>query len=75
MADGVTSSFALLTPFDVLFDGAGNLIFTDVFFNRVREVLAELPSFEGTPGTVTLTAPAGGQATQQIIRLNSSVET
>ena len=71
--DGVPSTLALVTPFDVLMDSADNLLFTDIYFNRVRAVLAKVPSFQGTPKTIALTAPAGGQATEQTIQLTGSI--
>ena len=73
LADGVPATFAVVTPFDVLVSQAGDLLFTDIFFNRIRAVLGTVPTFEGTPASVTLTAPAGALATDQTIFLTGSI--
>ncbi len=71
--DGVPGDFALVTPYDVLVDRDRNILFTDIFFNRVRAVLSTVPSFTGAPLALTLSAPAGGQATEQILQLTGSI--
>lgn len=72
--DGVPSTLSVVTPFDVLIDQtAGNLLFSDLYFNRIRAILGTVPSFRAGPEKLALSAPAGGQATDQIVTLTGSI--
>jgi uncharacterized protein (TIGR03437 family) len=70
--DGVPSTFSLMTPFDVLQDADGDLLFNDVYFNRVRAILQNVPSFTAAPSSLALTAQAGGLSTDQTITLGGT---
>ena len=68
------STFALIcTPYDVLIDPAGNLLFADVLFSRVRVILADTPSFTASTDHLSLSAQSGAVATTQTIGLTGSV--
>lgn len=56
---GLASAAGLGAPADIFFNSAGDLIFTDFFFNRVRAVLTSLPSFQLNSTNLAFTAAAG----------------
>ena len=60
-------------PSDVFIDQAGTVFFTDVFYNRVRAVLVNPPSFQATPGSLAFTAPAGSTPVDLNIDLVGSI--
>ncbi len=73
LEDGVPSTFCLMTPFDVLQDADGDLLFNDGYFNRVRVILKDVPDFSAAPSGISLFAPAGGTATEQAITLSGTI--
>ncbi|HLK19665.1 MAG TPA: hypothetical protein VKT81_11940 [Bryobacteraceae bacterium] len=58
---------------DVFADPAGNVFFTDVFFDRLRAVLVNPPTFQAAPSTLAFTAPAGSAAVNETVELISSI--
>jgi uncharacterized protein (TIGR03437 family) len=74
LGDGGLATEAFLgAPADLLFDPAGNLIFSDQFNNRVRAVLAAPPSFTISPDTLAFTAAAGSNASDQRVEVVGSI--
>jgi uncharacterized protein (TIGR03437 family) len=73
--DGLDGTETLIgPPLDVLVDhAAGNLLFSDIALNRVRVLLEMPPTFRIGTEKIELTAPAGGQATDQLITIEGSV--
>jgi uncharacterized protein (TIGR03437 family) len=71
--DGLPSTYCLMTPFDVLQAASGDLLVNDLYFNRVRVILKDVPDFSATPSGISLFAPAGGTATEQAIALSGSI--
>lgn len=57
---------------DVFADPAGNIFFTDVFFDRLRAVLVNPPTFQATPNMLAFTAPAGSGAVDETVELIGS---
>ena len=72
--DGGLATNALLGGTEDLFiDSAGNLLLTDIVFNRVREILINLPSFQANPATLAFTAPAGSTPVNQSVSIAGSI--
>jgi uncharacterized protein (TIGR03437 family) len=72
--DGSLSTNALIGGTDDLFvDPAGNVLLTDIVFNRVREILSTAPSFQVSPSSLTFTAPAGSTPVSQSVNLSGSI--
>ena len=72
--DGSPATDALLGGTqDLLVDPAGNLLLTDIVFNRVREVLNSVPSFQVNPTALAFTAPAGSTPANQSVNLAGSI--
>ena len=70
---GPATSAGIGAPYDIFFDSAGNLIFTDGFFNRVRAVLTSTPSFQVSPASLAFTAPAGSTPASLGVNLVGSI--
>lgn len=61
LGDGGLATQANTTnPGAIYVDAAGNLLFTDLYYNRVREVLATPPSVQTSPAQLQFTGSAGG---------------
>lgn len=58
---------------DLFVDPAGDILLTDVFFNRVRAVLVNPPTFQASPGSLAFTAPAGSTPVSQSIGVTGSI--
>ena len=72
--DGGPATLASLEgPFDLAFDSSGNLLISDLYANRIREVLTTKPSAQVDPGLLAFTAPAGSRAVQQTISVAGSI--
>lgn len=72
--DGSLATNALLGGTDDVFiDSAGNLLLTDIVFNRVREVLNSVPSFQVNPSSLAFTAPAGSSPVNQTVNVTGSI--
>jgi uncharacterized protein (TIGR03437 family) len=72
--DGGLATNALLGGTEDLFvDSAGNILLTDIVFNRVREVLTSEPSFQVNPTTLAFTAPAGSTPVNQSVNIAGSI--
>jgi len=70
---GPAQQASLEGPFDLTFDKSGNLLITDLYTNRIREVLTTKPSVQANPGSLAFTAPAGSRAVQQTISVTGSI--
>jgi trimeric autotransporter adhesin len=70
---GLATNAAIGAPSDVFVDSAGNVLFPDFVFDRVREVLTNLPSFQVNPTTLAFTAPAGSTPINQSVNLAGSI--
>lgn len=70
---GLATDAGLGAPSDVFIDQSGTVFFTDVFFNRLRAVLVNPPSFQATPGSLAFTAPAGSAPVDETIDLVGSI--
>jgi trimeric autotransporter adhesin len=72
--DGGPAIFASLEgPFDLTFDAGGNLLISDLFTNRIRQVLVNTPTAQANPGALAFTAPAGSSPVQQSISITGSI--
>ena len=60
-------------PFDLTFDAGGNLLITDLYTNRIREVLTTSPAVQANPASLAFTAPAGSRGVQQTISVTGSI--
>jgi uncharacterized protein (TIGR03437 family) len=60
-------------PADIFFRTNGDLVFTDLYSNRVREILSVPPSFQVNPAALAFTAPAGSTPVTQELNLSSSI--
>lgn len=58
---------------DIFVDSSGNVLLTDIVFNRVREVLATPPSFQVNPASLAFTAPAGSTPVNQSVSIAGSI--
>jgi uncharacterized protein (TIGR03437 family) len=58
---------------DIFVDSSGNLLLTDIVFNRVREVLTTAPSFQVNPTALAFTAPAGSTPINQSVSIAGSI--
>ncbi len=58
---------------DIFVDSAGNLLLTDIVFNRVREILTNPPSFQVNPTTLAFTAPAGSTPVYQSVSIAGTI--
>ena len=56
----LATSASTTNPGALYVDGAGNIFITDLFYNRLREVLAATPSAQASPTQLQFTASAGG---------------
>lgn len=70
---GLATNAGLGAPSDIFVDAAGNVLFTDLFYNRVRAVLANAPTFQATPSSLAFTAPAGSTPQDQSIDVVGSI--
>ena len=71
--DGGPAKLASLSaPYDLAF-GAGGLLITDLYTNRIREVLTTTPAVQANPTSLAFTAPAGSAAVQQTISVTGSI--
>jgi trimeric autotransporter adhesin len=70
---GLATNAAIGGPGDVFVDSAGNVLTTDFVYNRVREVLVNLPSFQVNPTTLAFTAPAGSPPVNQSVNIAGSI--
>jgi uncharacterized protein (TIGR03437 family) len=74
LGDGGPATQAIVgAPSDVSIDTAGNVLIVDQGLNRVREVLANPPSFKASASNLAFTAPAGSSAVNQKISLVGSI--
>ncbi len=72
--DGGPARFASFEgPFDLAFDPGGNLLISDLYAHRVREVLVNKPTVQANPASLAFTAPAGSSAVQQTISITGSI--
>ena len=72
---GLATHAELSYPSTVAVDASGNLFITDVFNNRIREVLATPPTVSVSAQQLSFTAASGGAPTAaQTLSLTSSVE-
>jgi trimeric autotransporter adhesin len=60
-------------PSDLFFRANGNLVFTDTFSQRVREILNTPPAVQATPANLAFTAAAGSAAVDQGIDVSGSI--
>jgi uncharacterized protein (TIGR03437 family) len=58
---GPAKSARLLSPNDLAFDAAGNLLISDLGNHRIRAVLNAAPTYKVNPEILVLTAPAGSK--------------
>ena len=70
---GPANKASLEGPFDLTFDAAGSLLITDLYTNRIREVLRTSPAVQVNPTSLAFTAPAGSSAVQQTISVMGSI--
>ncbi len=70
---GPANKASLEGPFDLTFDAGGNLLITDLYTHRIREVLTTSPAVEANPTSLAFTAPAGSRAAQQTIAVMGSI--
>jgi trimeric autotransporter adhesin len=70
---GPPQQASLEAPFDLTFDAGGNLLITDFFTNRIREVLTTRPAVQANPVSLAFTAPAGSRGVQQTISVTGSI--
>ena len=74
IGDGLSPLNAFIGgPSGLYIRSTGELLFTDVYYHRVREILNARPSFQANPGNLAFTAPAGSTALDQNINVTSSV--
>ena len=72
--DGGPATQAFIgAPTDLSVDAAGNVFIVDLGLNRVREVLANPPSFQASTASVSFTAPAGSTVQDQNVDLIGSI--
>lgn len=72
--DGGPAKFASMEgPFDLTFDAGGNLLISDLYASRIREVLVKKPTVQANPAALAFTAPAGSSAVQQTISITGSI--
>jgi len=69
---GPINQASLEGPFDLTF-GPGGFLLTDLYTNRIREVLNTAPSVQANPKSLAFTAPAGSSAVQQTISVSGSI--
>ncbi len=55
---GPARQASLKEPYDVTFDPGGNLLISDFYSNRIREVLTAAPTAQVAPAALAFTAPA-----------------
>ncbi len=60
-------------PFDLTFDAGGDLLITDLYTNRIREVLTTSPAVQANPASLAFTAPAGSRGVQQTISVTGAI--
>jgi uncharacterized protein (TIGR03437 family) len=60
-------------PLDLYFKPNGDLVFTDIYSNRVHEILNTPPSFQVNPTSLAFTAPAGAQPIDNGIDVAASI--
>jgi uncharacterized protein (TIGR03437 family) len=70
---GPANQASLEGPFDLTFDAAGNLLITDLYTNRIREVLTTRPAVQANPASLAFTAPAGSSAVEQTISVMGTI--
>jgi uncharacterized protein (TIGR03437 family) len=70
---GPAQQASLEGPYDLTFDKSGNLLITDLYTNRIREVLTATPAVQVNPGLLAFTAPAGSGAVRQTISVTGSI--
>jgi len=58
---------------DLFVDSKGNVLMTDFFYNRVRAVLNNVPSYQANPTALAFTAPAGSSAVDQSVDIVGSI--
>lgn len=74
IGDGLAPLNAFIgAPFSLFFRPNGNLVFTDFYYNRVREILNTPPSFQVNPRNLAFTAMAGSSALNQNVELRGSI--
>ena len=69
----LATNAGLGAPSDVFIDQGGTVFFTDVFYNRVRAVLVNPPTFQATPSSLAFTGPAGSDPVTLAIDLVGSI--
>ena len=74
LGDGLAPLNAFIGgPHDLYIRPSGELVFTDTYYQRVREILKTLPSFQANPGNLAFTAAAGSAALNQDIDVAGSI--
>ena len=70
---GPAQQASLEGPFDLTFDASGSLLISDLYSNRIREVLTSKPTVQANPASLAFTGPAGSRAAQQTISVMGSI--
>jgi uncharacterized protein (TIGR03437 family) len=70
---GPLSSAGVGGPSDIFVDSSGKILIADSFFNRIREVLTTLPTFQVNPSALAFTAQANSAPVDQGLDLTGSI--
>ena len=60
-------------PADLFVRPNGNVVFSDIFSSRVREILQSAPTFTVNPASLTFTAPVGSTVVDQSLGISGSI--